>query len=107
MEPKSLLDYFPQDENANDVFAPLNCFQNVEYGSDNWEYSYCIGKTLEWIGYFILSVLFSFLLALHCIMYTKINKRWSFKIFSRNRVQILSLSLLMTSLLFLKLTFMM
>ena len=99
--------YYPQDPRANDVFAPLNCYQNVKYGSENWETSYCVGKTLEWIGYFVLSVLFSFLLALHCIMYTKINKRWSIKIFTRNRVQILTISLVMTFALFIKLTFMM
>ena len=72
---------------------------------DNWSYFYCVSKTIEWFNYLVLSCLLGFLLALHCIMYKKVNKRCSFKIFKTNRVQILSLSLLMTGALFVKLSF--
>ena len=58
-----------------------------------------------WINYVILTCLLAFLLTLHCLMYKKINKRWSFQIFKRNRVQILTLSVILTSCLLIKLTF--
>jgi len=67
--------------------------------------TYCVFKAIEWINYLILGCLLAFLLILHFIMYKKINRRWSFRIFKRNRVQILSLSLTMTLILFVKLTF--
>ena len=73
----------------------------------HWDKTYCISKTIQWINYVILTCLLSFLLTLHCIMYRKINKRWSFLIFKRNRVQILTLSVILTSSLLIKLTFMM
>ena len=63
---------------------------------------YCVGKTVEWLGYFVLCVLLSFLLSLHCIMYKKINKRWSFRVFKRNRVQVLTFSVMLTGSLFIK-----
>ncbi len=72
---------------------------------DNWTYFYCVSKTIEWLNYLLLTCLLGFLLALHCIMYKKLNKRCSLKIFKRNRVQILTLSIVMTSALFVKLTF--
>lgn len=68
---------------------------------------YCLGRTIQWVNYFILSCLLGFLLALHCIMYKKLNKRWSCRVFKRNRVQVLSLSLLLTTIQFFKMTFMM
>ena len=85
----------------------MNCFQNVNHGMDHWDTGYCVTKALEWFGYLVLSCLICFLLVLHCIMYKKINRRCSFKIMKRNRVQILSLSLLLTVTLFIKLTFIM
>ena len=98
---------FPQWENANQVFAIQNCFQNLAHDMQNWTKMYCAGKLIQWINFFVLSCLLGFLLALHCIMYTKINKRWSFKVFKRNRVKILSMSLLLTTIQFFKMTFMM
>ena len=71
----------------------------------NWTAVYCVGKVVIWANFFVLSVMLGFLLALHCIMYTKINKRWSFKVFKRNRVQILTISLLLTTIEFIKMTF--
>ena len=99
--------YYPQWEGANQVFAIANCFQNVNHGMAHWDRTYCITKSIEWGGYFVLSCLLGFLLALHCIMYKKINRRCSFKIFKRNHVQILTLSLILTVTLFIKLSFMM
>lgn len=40
-------------------------------------------------------------------MYKKINKRWGWRVFKRNRVQILSLSVILTAVMFIKMTFMM
>ena len=99
--------YFPEWEGANQVFEIANCFQNVNHDMANWTYAYCITKTIEWVNFLILSILIGFLLALHCIMYKRVNKRWSFLVFKRNRVQILTMSLLMTSVMFVKMTFMM
>ena len=53
----------------------------------------------------MLSGFISFLLAIHCLMYKRINKKWSWRILKRNRVQILALSLVMNVILFIKLTF--
>ena len=61
--------------------------------------------TIEWVNYFILSGLLAFLLTLHCLMYTKINKRCNVRVMKRNRVQILVLSLILTGSMFIKLTF--
>ena len=66
--------YYPQWEGANQVFAIQNCYQNVKHGSANWDIIYCIGKTVEWVNYFLLSILLAFLLSLHCLMYKRINK---------------------------------
>ena len=73
----------------------------------NWTTFYCVAKTIECFNYLILSCLLGFLLTLHCIMYKKVNKRWSFKIFKRNRVQILTLSIILTTAMLVKLTFLM
>lgn len=73
----------------------------------HWDPVYCTGKTLEWIFFLALVIILTFLLTLHCIMYKKINKRWSWLIFKRNRVQILTLSVLLTGCMFIKLTFLM
>lgn len=73
----------------------------------HWDRGYCISKAIEWANYFVLSALLTFLLVLHCIMYKKINRKLSFRIFARNRIQIILLSLLMTVTLFVKLTFIM
>lgn len=73
----------------------------------HWNVGYCLCKTIEWFNYFALSALLTVLLILHCIMYKKINRKLSLSIFRRNRIQILSLSLLMTTILFIKLTFIM
>lgn len=100
-------DFYPQDERANQVYAIANCWQNVAFGSENWDKVYCTGKTLEWIIYLVLSILLGFLLSLHCIAYKKVNKRCSWQILKRKRVLILTLSLTLTLALFLKLTFMM
>jgi len=100
-------DTYPQWEGANQVFALVNCFQNVEHNMQNWTTFYCVAKTIECFNYLILSCLLGFLLTLHCIMYKKVNKRWSFKIFKRNRVQILTLSIILTTAMLVKLTFLM
>lgn len=78
--------YYPQSDEANQVFAISNCFQNLAHDMPNWSMTYCVGKTIQWVDYAVLSCLLSFLLALHCIMYKKINKRWSFRVLKRNRV---------------------
>ena len=100
-------EHYPQWPDANDVFAIANCFQNCIHDMANWSMTYCVTKTIQWIVYVLLTALLGFLLSLHCIMYKKINRRCSWKILRRNRVQILSLSVLMTSILFVKMTFMM
>lgn len=57
----------------------------------------CVSETIEWTGFITLCALLSFLLALHCIMYKKINKRWSFRVFKRNRVQVLTFGVILTA----------
>ena len=52
----------------------------------HWSRVYCYAKTIEWVNYFILTCLLSFLLTLHCIMYKRINQRCSLQILKRNRV---------------------
>ena len=53
---------------------------------EHWTMEYCVFKTAEWTNYLVLSGFLAFLLAGHCIMYKKVNKRWSWLIFKRNRV---------------------
>ena len=72
----------------------------------HWTYVSCVSDTVQWFIYFVLSCLLAFLLSLHFLMYTKINKRCSFRVLKRNRVQILVLSLTLTMAMFVKLTFM-
>ena len=74
-------------------------------GEPGWNQGYCIADTFEWVNYFILSVFLSFLLAMHCIMYKRINKKWSWRILKRNRVQVLILSLSLVIIYFIKETF--
>ena len=99
--------YYPDSEKANKHFAIANCFQNVNAGERNWATPYCVSMTFEWIGYLVLTCSLTFLLSLHCLMYKRINNRWSWRIFTRNRVQILTLSVLLTGTLFVKETFIM
>lgn len=84
-----------------------NCYQNVRAGSQNWEMMYCVTETIQWVIYLVLTALLTFLLTLHCILYRKVNKKCSFRVFKRNRVQILSLSVVLTTILLIKETFMM
>lgn len=87
------------------MFSLPNCFQNLRAGCANWTLNYCITMTIQWINYLLLSCLLSFLLTLHCLEYKKINKRCSLLIFKRNRVQILTLSVVLTTNLFIKINF--
>lgn len=100
-------EYYDNWEGANQVFAIPNCWQNLAHGTPHWDGMYCTGKTIEWVLFFILCGLLSFLLTLHCLAYKKMNKHWSFLVFKRNRVLVLTLSVLLTGCMFIKLTFMM
>ena len=73
----------------------------------HWSLEYCVLKTIEWTNLLVLSCLLGFLLAGHCITYKKVNKRCSLRVFRRPRVQILTLSLVLTSSMCLKATFIM
>lgn len=75
-----------QSDTSNKVFTIANCFQNVEQGTEGWFLVQCVTMTIEWANYLILSCLLAFLLTLHCLMYTKINKRCSVRVLKRNRV---------------------
>ena len=99
--------YQPSNENANDVLLLVNCWQNVAYEQPNWSPVQCAGDTLLWLGFVVLSGMLGFLLTLHCIVYKRINSRCSWRIWTRNRVQVLTLSLLLTVTMTIKLTFLM
>jgi len=99
------LGYYPEWPDANKWFNIANCFQNVIHDSSHrWTYSYCVTIAIEWFNYLVLTALLSFLLVLHCVIYKRVNRGCSCRVFKRHRVQILSLSVLMTSILFIKLT---
>ena len=79
-------EYFYNNPKANDIIIFMNCFDNVSYGSQNWVMAYCITITLEAFGYFVLSILLGFLLALHCMMFKKAKGKCSWQVFKRDRV---------------------
>ena len=79
-------DWFPQYDGASKWFKIANCFQNEAYWDCNWSLMFCICNTIAWFNYLVISCLIGFLLAIHCIMYKKINKRCSLRILTRNRV---------------------
>ena len=89
------------------MFNIANCFQNAKEGVENYQYASCVTIAIEWVNYIILGCLVAFLLSLHCLMYMKINKKCSLRVLKRNRVQILTLSLMMIIAMFIKVTFMM
>ena len=95
----------PQSKDASHVFKISNCLTNVDDDIPTWSEAKCVTLIIEWVNYLILTCLLAFLLTLHCLMYTRINKKCSVKILKRNRVQILILSVCMTSAMFIKLTF--
>ena len=68
---------------------------------------YCLGKTVLWVNFAILTCLLGFLLWLHCILYKRVNGKCSLRVFKRIRVATLTLSVLLTGCMFIKMTFMM
>ena len=99
-------DYYGQDPDANNVFNLANCWQNNAAGERGWDPVHCTCSTMLWLGFITLVGLLSFLLSLHCIMYKRINKKCSCRIFLRNRVQTLTMGILMSIFQFLRYTFM-
>ena len=38
--------WYPQSENANQIFAISNCFQNLAAGEPNWTITLCTGRLI-------------------------------------------------------------
>ena len=82
-----------------------NCYYVLrEDSAAGWNLAYCTTRLVEYSIFIAIFGILIFLLVFHCMIYKKINRRWSWAIFKTNRMLVLTLSLVMVSCMIAKMT---